>query len=1070
MSKKLNLPSALGIFLIGIFSANFSQAQVYTNLYWNPTNGLGGTGTWTSTTNAWSTSSAGGGTLQTSGSTTSNIYNFSGTAGTVTASAGTVVGGMNWLTSGYTLTSAANVTYNGTDNTATGTNSIFIANNANLNITGAGLTFRGLSMTGGTGSTLTLTNAVGATTTVIFGTTSGTGGRTNTVNTIIAGAGTIVLGSQSATTGFTQAGNITNNSTGTFVLTNSASGTVTVSGAISGSGALTLANAGSGNINLTSANSYSGGSIIQHPTGSTSGAGWVGISNSLAFGSGTVTIAGAGTNYIRSLAANLNIANAITINSGSTLRLATSTSGETNTVSGLVSGAGGIVYTYTDVARLLNTNNSFGGGVNIASSTDVQVNNIGTSGSISSLGTNGVVTFSSISGSGGAGTLRWLGASSENSDKSFALTTISSSASAGMRIYAGDTSSGGTNVTLTLNGNINSTGATNLVITLGAFNTNTLVMNGTINQTAGFTNSLVVGNSGVGTVVLGSSNNSFGGSVTINAGSSSTNTVQVARVGNAGANSSLGTNGTINIGGSSSSGVNILRYVGTGETNNKVINLAGTTGGATLDQSGTGNLRFSSAMTATGVGAKAITLQGSTAGTGELTGDISNLGGNVISMIKSGTGTWKLSGSNSYSGTTVIKEAGVLQLGSMNALSRNSSLLGASSSANTGTLNLTVGGDYVANSYGIAATGGFNMNFTNSSGSAANLTFTNAENYITVASNNSGGRSLLNQSSNLDVKFDGNIEIGSSTTADIEFGGAGNFRVNGAIKNSGAGIRGLEKTGDGTLTLAGTGNNYNGSTLVDRGTVSLLGSLTGSTNINVSTNPVVVAASTTRTATATLNVSSGATLLNNSTTTVYSGGNLIVNGTAGAVVLESNGLLGGSGTVGAVTLKSGSLLTPGNSPGLLTAASSSWAAGSTYQWQIDDATGSAGTNWDLFSVTGALDLSALSSSGQMNLVLESLSIANFSTTSSYTWVIAQAGSFTGTGLADGTNVTSLFNIDAADFNSGVGPANGWKVEVGSANGLRTLNLMAIPEPSTGSMLGLGLVGLVVTRLLRRKNS
>jgi hypothetical protein len=95
---------------------------------------------------------------------------------------------------------------------------------------------------------------------------------------------------------------------------------------------------------------------------------------------------------------------------------------------------------------------------------------------------------------------------------------------------------------------------------------------------------------------------------------------------------------------------------------------------------------------------------------------------------------------------------------------------------------------------------------------------------------------------------------------------------------------------------------------------------------------------------------------------------------------------------------------------------------------------------------------------------------DFSSTTAYSWVIAQAGSFTGTGLADGTNVTSLFNIDAADFNSGVEPANGWKVEVGSANGLRTLNLMAIPEPSTGSMLGLGLVGLVVTRLLRRKNS
>jgi hypothetical protein len=33
-----------------------------------------------------------------------------------------------------------------------------------------------------------------------------------------------------------------------------------------------------------------------------------------------------------------------------------------------------------------------------------------------------------------------------------------------------------------------------------------------------------------------------------------------------------------------------------------------------------------------------------------------------------------------------------------------------------------------------------------------------------------------------------------------------------------------------------------------------------------------------------------------------------------------------------------------------------------------------------------------------------------------------------------------------------------------------LNYNAIPEPSTGSMLGLGFAGLVVTRLLRRKSS
>jgi hypothetical protein len=109
----------------------------------------------------------------------------------------------------------------------------------------------------------------------------------------------------------------------------------------------------------------------------------------------------------------------------------------------------------------------------------------------------------------------------------------------------------------------------------------------------------------------------------------------------------------------------------------------------------------------------------------------------------------------------------------------------------------------------------------------------------------------------------------------------------------------------------------------------------------------------------------------------------------------------------------------------------------------------------------------------MNLVLESLSIANYSTSSPYTWVIAQAGSFIGTGLADGTDVTSLFNINTADFNGGSAanlPNGGFQVVTGTEGSLRTLNLMAIPEPSTGSLMMLGLSGLVLTRLLRRKVS
>jgi hypothetical protein len=157
----------------------------------------------------------------------------------------------------------------------------------------------------------------------------------------------------------------------------------------------------------------------------------------------------------------------------------------------------------------------------------------------------------------------------------------------------------------------------------------------------------------------------------------------------------------------------------------------------------------------------------------------------------------------------------------------------------------------------------------------------------------------------------------------------------------------------------------------------------------------------------------------------------------------------------------------------LRADSSIWQAGSTYSWEIDNATGAAGTNWDLFSVTGALDMSALNSGAKMNLVLSSLSLANFSTSTEYTWVIAKAGSFTGYD-DDNTNLTSLFDIDTANFNGGLLanlPTGGFQVVTGTdSSNLRTLNLMAIPEPSTGSMLGFGLGGLVLTRLLRRKQS
>jgi autotransporter-associated beta strand protein len=102
-----------------------------------------------------------------------------------------------------------------------------------------------------------------------------------------------------------------------------------------------------------------------------------------------------------------------------------------------------------------------------------------------------------------------------------------------------------------------------------------------------------------------------------------------------------------------------LIYTGTGETTDRVMNLAGKKSTVTFDQSGAGLLKLTSAFVLSGYGAnKTIALTGDTAGTGELAGNITNphdrAGKASTAVTKTGKGTWTLSGVNSYSGPTQI--------------------------------------------------------------------------------------------------------------------------------------------------------------------------------------------------------------------------------------------------------------------------------------------------------------------------------------------------------------------------------------------------------------------------------
>jgi len=115
-----------------------------------------------------------------------------------------------------------------------------------------------------------------------------------------------------------------------------------------------------------------------------------------------------------------------------------------------------------------------------------------------------------------------------------------------------------------------------------------------------------------------------------------------------------------------------LIYTGRGETSDRVMNLAGKNLTVTFDQSGIGLFKLTSTFLISGYGAnKTIALKGDTAGKGEIAGNIVNphdrAGKATTAVTKSGAGTWTLSGTNTYTGPTMVRQ-GTLALANAQSL------------------------------------------------------------------------------------------------------------------------------------------------------------------------------------------------------------------------------------------------------------------------------------------------------------------------------------------------------------------------------------------------------------------
>jgi autotransporter-associated beta strand protein len=167
--------------------------------------------------------------------------------------------------------------------------------------------------------------------------------------------------------------------------------------------------------------------------------------------------------------------------------------------------------------------------------------------------------------------------------------------------------------------------------------------------------------------------------------------------------------------------------------------------------------------------------------------------------------------------------------------------------------------------------------------------------------------------------------------------------ISGAITNTG----GFIKDGAGTLTLSGN-NTYSGATTVDDGVLRVSGSISNS-----------------------------------------------------VVTVQDGALLGGDGVVGETIINAGGTIAPGNSPGTLTINGDlTWNNGGSYDWEVLrlNSEGIEGTDWDLLSVTGTLNLTNLTGAPFFNINLYSLSatnspgaLANWSNAGTYGWKILTAG-------------------------------------------------------------------------------
>jgi autotransporter-associated beta strand protein len=223
-----------------------------------------------------------------------------------------------------------------------------------------------------------------------------------------------------------------------------------------------------------------------------------------------------------------------------------------------------------------------------------------------------------------------------------------------------------------------------------------------------------------------------------------------------------------------------LTYTGSGHSTNRLIGMQGTTGGVTLNGSGTGAISYTSGVRFENAGNKTLTLRGtSDPAILNQIGVLTEAGG-VLTLNKSDANTWLINGGSTYTGATQIDQ-GTLMIGVNNALPTTTTVrIGTGATAGTfdlngfdqsiGSLLVQTNSNAVTNNIVVDSGKTLTVNGAVTIG-------VNADNSDTNLNATGGGAIVVNSGG-------ANFQIGGATGAtnenrvDVDFSGLTNFTAN----------------------------------------------------------------------------------------------------------------------------------------------------------------------------------------------------------------------------------------------------------------------------------------------------